>query len=74
MSESLLKKEFKQMYNYSKEIVEKLHLLNNAIKVEESAILELNSIKHLVRNLSESFTKWKLLALSKVKSSENVID
>ena len=45
---NVVKKEFKQMYNYSKEIVEKLHLLNNAIKVEESAILELNSIKHLV--------------------------
>lgn len=45
---STVKKEFKQMYNYSKEIVEKLHLLNNAIKVEESAVSELNSIKHLV--------------------------
>ena len=45
---STVKKEFKQMYNYSKEIVEKLHLLNNAIKMEESAVSELNSIKHLV--------------------------
>jgi len=45
---SIVKKEFKQMYNYSKEIVEKLHLLNNAIKMEESAVSELNSIKHLV--------------------------
>ena len=36
------------MYNYSKEIVEKLHLLNNAIKVEESAVTELNLIKHRV--------------------------
>jgi hypothetical protein len=43
-----VKKEFKQMYNYSKEIVEKLHLLSNAIKVEESAVSELNSIKHQV--------------------------
>lgn len=43
-----VKKEFKQMYNYSKEIVEKLHLLNNAIKVEESAVTELNLIKHQV--------------------------
>lgn len=43
-----VKKEFKQMYNFSKEIVEKLHLLNNAIKIEESAIIELNQIKHQV--------------------------
>ena len=43
-----VKKEFKQMYNFSKEIVEKLHLLNNAIKIEESAISELNLIKHKV--------------------------
>jgi hypothetical protein len=43
-----VKKEFKQMYNFSKEIVEKLHLLNNAIKIEESAITELNLIKHKV--------------------------
>ncbi len=45
---NIVKKEFKHMYNYSKEIVEKLHVLNNAIKVEESAISELNSIKHQV--------------------------
>ena len=45
---NVVKKEFKQMYNYSKEIVEKLHLLNNAIKVEESAVTELNLIKHQV--------------------------
>ena len=43
-----VKKEFKQMYNYSKEIVEKLHLLHHAIKVEETAVGELNSIKHQV--------------------------
>ena len=43
-----VKKEFKQMYNYSKEIVEKLHLLNNTIKMEESAVSELNLIKHQV--------------------------
>jgi hypothetical protein len=43
-----VKKEFKQMYNFSKEIVEKLHLLNNAIKIEESAISDLNTIKHQV--------------------------
>lgn len=43
-----VKKEFKQMYNYSKDIVEKLHLLNNAIKIEESAVSELNLIKHQV--------------------------
>ena len=36
------------MYNYSKEIVEKLHLLHHAIKVEEGAVGELNSIKHQV--------------------------
>ena len=45
---NVVKKEFKQMYNYSKEIVEKLHMLNNAIKIEESAVSELNSIKHKV--------------------------
>ena len=45
---NLVKKEFKQMYNFSKEIVEKLHLLNNVIKIEESAIGELNLIKHQV--------------------------
>ena len=43
-----VKKEFKQIYNYSKDIVEKLHLLNNAIKIEESAVSELNLIKHQV--------------------------
>jgi hypothetical protein len=43
-----VKKEFKQIYNYSKDIVEKLHLLNNAIRVEESAVSELNLIKHQV--------------------------
>lgn len=43
-----VKKEFKQMYNYSKEIVEKLHLLNNTIKMEEAAVSELNLIKHQV--------------------------
>jgi hypothetical protein len=43
-----VKKEFKQMYNYSKEIVEKLHLLNNAIKIEEATVSELNLIKHQV--------------------------
>jgi hypothetical protein len=43
-----VKKEFKQMYSYSKDIVEKLHLLNHTIKVEESAVSELNSIKHQV--------------------------
>jgi coenzyme F420-reducing hydrogenase delta subunit len=43
-----VKKEFKQMYNYSKEIVEKLHLLNNTIKMEETAVSELNLIKHQV--------------------------
>lgn len=36
------------MYNYSKEIVEKLHFLNNSIRIEELAISELNSIKHQV--------------------------
>jgi hypothetical protein len=45
---NIVKKEFKHMYNYSKEIVEKLHLLNAAIKVEESAVGELNMIKHQV--------------------------
>jgi hypothetical protein len=44
----LVKKEFKQMYNYSKDIVEKLHLLNNTIKIEETTISELNLIKHQV--------------------------
>jgi len=36
------------MYNFSKEIVEKLHFLNNSIKVEELAVSELNLIKHQV--------------------------
>ena len=44
----MVKKDFKQMYNYSKDIVEKLHLLNNTIKIEESTISELNLIKHRV--------------------------
>ena len=44
----LVKKEFKHMYNYSKDIVEKLHLLNNTIKIEETTISELNLIKHQV--------------------------
>jgi hypothetical protein len=44
----LVKKEFKQMYNYSKDIVEKLHLLNQAIKIEESTVSDLNLIKHQV--------------------------
>lgn len=54
---NVVKKEFKQMYNYSKEIVEKLHLLNNAIKIEESAVGELNSIKHLVNTKAIELTK-----------------
>lgn len=45
---NLVKKDFKQMYNYSKTIVEKLHLLNNTIKIEESTVTELNLIKHQV--------------------------
>ena len=32
----MVKKDFKQMYNYSKDIVEKLHLLNNTIKIESA--------------------------------------
>ena len=56
---NVVKKEFKQMYNYSKEIVEKLHLLNNAIKVEESAVTELNLIKHQVNTKNfEFFIKY----------------
>jgi hypothetical protein len=55
------------------------HYINNAYRDmayqdKVHKFLTKNSIKHLVRNLSESFTKWKLLALSKVKSSEDVID
>ncbi|CAF1004897.1 unnamed protein product [Brachionus calyciflorus] len=45
---NVVKKEFKQMYNYSKTIVEKLHLLNNTIKIEESTVSDLNLIKHQV--------------------------
>lgn len=45
---NVVKKEFKQMYNYSKAIIEKLHLLNNTIKTEELTISELNMIKHQV--------------------------
>ncbi len=45
---SNVKKDFKNMYNFSKEIVEKLHFLNNSIKVEELAVSELNLIKHQV--------------------------
>ena len=54
---NIVKKEFKQMYNYSKEIVEKLHLLNNAIKVEESAVTELNLIKHQVNTKALDLVK-----------------
>lgn len=45
------------MYNYSKEIVEKLHLLNNAIKIEESTVSELNLIKHQVNTKAIELVK-----------------
>jgi len=47
-----VKKEFKYYYNSSKDILEKLYLLNNAIKVEEFTINQLNSIKHQVNSKS----------------------
>lgn len=54
---SSVKKDFKNMYNYSKEIVEKLHFLNNAIKVEESAVGQLNLIKHQVNTKAIELVK-----------------
>ena len=45
---NLVKKEFKQIYNYSKDIVERLHYLNRTIKLDESTLTELNMIRHRV--------------------------
>jgi hypothetical protein len=52
-----VKKEFKYYYNSSKDILEKLYLLNNAIKVEEFTINQLNSIKHQVNSKSIELIK-----------------
>lgn len=75
MHYSIVKKEFKQMYNYSKEIVEKLHLLNNAIKVEESAVSELNSIKHLVNTkaleLIKQINQEKLELVEQIENAKH---
>lgn len=58
------------MYNYSKEIVEKLHFLNNAIKIEESAINELNSIKHQVN--TKALELIKQVNQEKVELTEQI--
>ena len=69
-----VKKEFKHMYNYSKEIVEKLHVLNNAIKVEESAVSELNSIKHQVTTkaieLIKQINQEKIELIEQIESAK----
>ncbi len=62
------------MYNFSKEIVEKLHFLNNAIRVEESAVSELNLIKHQVNTkaieLIKQVNQEKLELIEQIESAK----
>jgi hypothetical protein len=71
---SSVKKDFKNMYNFSKEIVEKLHFLNNAIRVEESAVSELNLIKHQVNTkaieLIKQVNQEKLELIEQIESAK----
>jgi hypothetical protein len=70
-----VKKEFKYYYNTSKDILEKLYLLNNAIKVEQFTINQLNSIKHQVNaksiELIKQINQEKNEILEQIENAKN---